>query len=172
MKLEKRDFVSKIPKIRQPCSIFYVFCSYPFLGQINHNDCDHNGQLIYGIFCRQLPKTFFFFEKMCEFHQNLLIFTLFFIKIFIFWIFDFFCKFIKFKFWWLNVFVKNSFSTVRDKLISRYMISEEKSVTTKTANINVLLNRVKLDKKRESRKKILFSAVTSAGVLLFGILIF
>tara|TARA_A100001388_G_scaffold268183_1_gene243075 strand:- start:1213 stop:1371 length:159 start_codon:yes stop_codon:yes gene_type:complete len=52
------------------------------------------------------------------------------------------------------------------------MISEEKSDTTKTANINVLLNRVKLDKKRESRKKILFSAVTSAGVLLFGILIF
>jgi len=70
------------------------------------------------------------------------------------------------------MYVKNSFSTVRDKLISRYMISEEKSDTTKTANINVLLNRVKLDKKRESRKKILFSAVTSAGVLLFGILIF
>ena len=41
-----------------------------------------------------------------------------------------------------------------------------------TTDINILLNRVKLDKKRESIKKILFSAAASAGVLIFGVLIF
>ena len=42
----------------------------------------------------------------------------------------------------------------------------------KTTDVNILLNRVKLDKKRESIKKILFSAAASAGVLIFGVLIF
>ena len=42
----------------------------------------------------------------------------------------------------------------------------------KTTDVNVLLNRVKLDKKKESRKKILFSVFTSLGVVLFGVLIF
>jgi len=68
--------------------------------------------------------------------------------------------------------VKNSLSTVKKILVSKYLDDENKLETPKTANINVLLNRVKLDKKRESRKKLLFSAATSAGVLLFGILIF
>ena len=68
--------------------------------------------------------------------------------------------------------MKNSLSSVKKILVSKYLDDENKSKATKTANINVLLNRVKLDKKRESRKKLLFSAATSAGVLLFGILIF
>tara|TARA_B100000965_G_C19066578_1_gene530140 strand:+ start:280 stop:486 length:207 start_codon:yes stop_codon:yes gene_type:complete len=68
--------------------------------------------------------------------------------------------------------VKNSLSSVKKILVSKYLDDENKLETPKTANINVLLNRVKLDKKRESRKKLLFSAATSAGVLLFGILIF
>ena len=42
----------------------------------------------------------------------------------------------------------------------------------KTSNVNILLNRVKLDKKKESRKKIFFTAATSLSVVLFGILIF
>ena len=68
--------------------------------------------------------------------------------------------------------MKNSLSSVKKILVSKYLDDENKSKATKTANINVLLNRVKLDKKRESLKKLLFSAATSAGVLLFGILIF
>ncbi len=68
--------------------------------------------------------------------------------------------------------MKNSLSSVKKILVSKYLDDENKLETPKTANINVLLNRVKLDKKRESRKKLLFSAATSAGVLLFGILIF
>ena len=68
--------------------------------------------------------------------------------------------------------MKKLFLSVKNKLVSRYVSDDNSLDKSKTANINVLLNRVKLDKKRESRKKILFSAITSAGVLLFGILIF
>ena len=68
--------------------------------------------------------------------------------------------------------VKNSISSITNKIISRYK-SEDKSFNeSKSTNINVLLNRVKLDQKKESRKKLLFTAATSLGVVLFGFLIF
>ena len=68
--------------------------------------------------------------------------------------------------------MKNSFSSIRDKIVKIYTQEDEYLDNQKSTNINVLLNRVKLDKKRESRKKILFSTAASAGVLLFGFLIF
>ena len=69
--------------------------------------------------------------------------------------------------------MKNSFVTVRDKMISRYIQNDnDNEIEKKSTNINVLLNRVKLDQKKESRKKLLFSAAASAGVVLFGVLIF
>ena len=68
--------------------------------------------------------------------------------------------------------VKKSLSTIKNKLISRYLLDDRGLDQAKTANINVLLNRVKLDQKREGRKKILFSASASALILLFGVLIF
>lgn len=68
--------------------------------------------------------------------------------------------------------MKNSFSSIKNKFISKYSLEDEDSNKTKSTNINVLLNRVKLDKEKESRKKILFSVVTSLGVVLFGVLIF
>ena len=54
----------------------------------------------------------------------------------------------------------------------KYTLEDENSKEAKSTNINVLLNRVKLDQKRESRKKLLFTAATSVGVLLFGVIIF
>jgi|TARA_Y100000389_G_C17273116_1_gene419034 hypothetical protein len=68
--------------------------------------------------------------------------------------------------------VKNSLSTIKSKIISRYTLEDKEPDQTKTADINVLLNRVKLDQKRETRKKLLFSASASAFVLIFGVLIF
>ena len=69
--------------------------------------------------------------------------------------------------------MKNSFVTVRDKMVSRYFQKDNnEEIEKKSTNINVLLNRVKLDQKKESRKKLLFSAAASAGVVLFGVLIF
>ena len=68
--------------------------------------------------------------------------------------------------------MKNTLLSFKNKFISGYKFEDEDSVGTKSTNINVLLNRVKLDQKKESRKKILFTAATSLGVVLFGVLIF
>ena len=68
--------------------------------------------------------------------------------------------------------MKKFFSSIKKKNISRYLLEDISFKTPKSTNINILLNRVELDKKRESRKKLLFTAVTSLGVVLFGVLIF
>ena len=54
----------------------------------------------------------------------------------------------------------------------RYIVKDETKSNIKSTDINVLLNRVRLDQKKESRKKLLFTAATSIGVILFGALIF
>ena len=41
-----------------------------------------------------------------------------------------------------------------------------------TSNINVLLNRIKVNKKNETRKKLYFSAAASTGLILFGFILF
>tara|TARA_B100000524_G_scaffold311943_1_gene188707 strand:+ start:80 stop:286 length:207 start_codon:yes stop_codon:yes gene_type:complete len=68
--------------------------------------------------------------------------------------------------------MKNTFSSVRDKLVEKYTMNDGKLENSKSTDINVLLNRVKLDKKKESRKKIIFTAATSLGLVLFGVLVF
>ena len=68
--------------------------------------------------------------------------------------------------------MKNSISSIKNRIIARPATLDENSNEVKSTNINVLLNRVKLDQKKESRKKIIFTAATSLGVLLFGVLIF
>ena len=64
--------------------------------------------------------------------------------------------------------MKNSFSLLKNKIASKYLFDDNSVHKGKTADINVLLNRVKLDKKKEIRKKMLFTAATSVGVVLFG----
>ena len=44
--------------------------------------------------------------------------------------------------------------------------------TIKNTDINVLLNRVKINQKKESKKKLYFSAAASTGLILFGLIIF
>ena len=63
-------------------------------------------------------------------------------------------------------------STAKNKLISKYLTQDTNNIVKKSTDINILLNRVKLNKKNESRKKIFFSAVASVSVVLFGILVF
>ena len=57
-------------------------------------------------------------------------------------------------------------------MTSRYLSEDKKLDEGKSTNINILLNRVRQDQKKESRKKLLFSAAASAGVLLFSVLVF
>ena len=68
--------------------------------------------------------------------------------------------------------MKNITSSVKEILISRYLEKSDTKVKSKSTDINILLNRVKLKQKNESRKKIYFSAVASTGLLLFGFIIF
>ena len=68
--------------------------------------------------------------------------------------------------------MKNSISSIKNKITQKYNTEDESLYSTKSTNINVLLNRVKLDQKKESRKKILFTAATSVGLLIFGVLVF
>ena len=68
--------------------------------------------------------------------------------------------------------MKKTDVSFKDKMIYRYLQDDIKKHQEKSSNINVLLNRIKLDKKNESRKKLYFSAAASTGLILFGLFIF
>ena len=68
--------------------------------------------------------------------------------------------------------MKNSGINVKEKLIARYLEKDPPSTQSKSSNINVLLNRIEINKKNESRKKLYFSAAASTGLILFGLIIF
>ena len=68
--------------------------------------------------------------------------------------------------------MQNSFSSLKNKIIKRYEIKIKNNGHNKSTNINILLNRVRINKKKEFQKKILFTAATSLGAVLFGVLIF
>ena len=68
--------------------------------------------------------------------------------------------------------MKNSISSIKNGITDRPATLDGNSNEIKSTNINVLLNRVKLDQKKESRKKIIFTAATSLGLVLFGVLVF
>ena len=77
---------------------------------------------------------------------------------------------------WFNSNVKNKELNLKDqivsKYVSRYLDKDEKKSNHKSTDINILLNRVKINQKNESRKKLFFSAVASTGLVLFGLIIF
>ena len=68
--------------------------------------------------------------------------------------------------------MKNLTDSLKQKLISKYTVSENQQTTSRSTDINVLLNRVKSDKKKEIKKKFYFSAAASTGLILFGLIVF
>ena len=68
--------------------------------------------------------------------------------------------------------MKNLSSALKKKLISKYLEVDTPKISTKSTDINVLLNRVKLDRKQEIKKKFYFSAAASTGLILFGLIVF
>ena len=68
--------------------------------------------------------------------------------------------------------MKNLTNTLKQKLTSKYTVSDNLQTNSRSTDINVLLNRVKSDKKQEIRKKFYFSAVASTGLILFGLIVF
>ena len=81
-------------------------------------------------------------------------------------------KFANINFSWLNNIMRNSGFNVTDKLVEKYLEKTNTKNQTRSTNINVLLNRVKTEKKNEKMKKLYFSAAASTGLVLFGLLIF
>ena len=68
--------------------------------------------------------------------------------------------------------MQKTFSSLRNKIVKRYALNDENLKDYKSTNINILLNRVRVNKQKEFQKKILFTAATSLGAVLFGVLIF
>ena len=68
--------------------------------------------------------------------------------------------------------MKNAVEIVRNKLIAKYLVKDNEQTQKKSTNINILLNRIEVNKKNESRKKLYFSAAASTGLILFGLIIF
>ena len=65
-----------------------------------------------------------------------------------------------------------NFVSKKNDIQSQLKSKEKKFEEIKIADINILLNRVKLNKKSEIRKKFYFSTATALGLVLFGIVIF
>ena len=80
--------------------------------------------------------------------------------------------FANFKNSWSTRIMKNTGFSIKEKLVPEYFEKNQKNIQPKTSDINVLLNRIKLNKKIEKRKKIYFSAAASTGLILFGLIIF
>ena len=80
-------------------------------------------------------------------------------------------SFAKDRFEWFNVFVKNLVSN-KKKVKHPINLEEEILEKSKITDVNILLNRVRLNKKTETRKKLYFSTATALGLVLFGIAIF
>ena len=68
--------------------------------------------------------------------------------------------------------MKNSNTSITDKLVSKYLENDNSKDTGKSTDINILLNRVKINQKSENRKKFYFSAAASTGLILFGLIVF
>ena len=68
--------------------------------------------------------------------------------------------------------MKNLTNSLKQKLTSKYTVSDIPQTSSRSTDINVLLNRVKSDKKEEIRKKFYFSAAASTGLILFGLVVF
>ena len=68
--------------------------------------------------------------------------------------------------------MRNTELSIKEKLVAKYLQKNQVKSQSKSSDINVLLNRIELNKKNESRKKLYFSAAASTGLILFGLMIF
>ena len=72
----------------------------------------------------------------------------------------------------LIIYMKNLTNSLKQKLVSKYTVSDSPQSNYRSTDINVLLNRVKFNRIQAARKKFYFSAAASTGLILFGLVIF
>ena len=68
--------------------------------------------------------------------------------------------------------MKSLGTNIKEKLVAKYLVKNASTNQSKSTDINILLNRIELNKKNESRKKLYFSAAASTGLIIFGLMIF
>ncbi len=68
--------------------------------------------------------------------------------------------------------MRNLGSNIKNKLVAKYLVKDQSTSQAKSTDINILLNRIELNKKNESKRKLYFSAAASTGLILFGLIIF
>ena len=73
---------------------------------------------------------------------------------------------------WLNRNMKSVGASIKEKMIAKYKDTTSINIPSKSSDINVLLNRIQVNKKNETKKKLYFSAAASTGLILFGLMIF
>ena len=72
----------------------------------------------------------------------------------------------------LDRYIKKTYSNSNSKTSNNFFKNVSSKKQIKSTDINVLLNRVKINRKNESIKKFYFSAAASLGLIIFGVLIF
>ena len=68
--------------------------------------------------------------------------------------------------------MKNFKISINDTSKSKYNEIDNKKSSNRSTDINILLNRVKLDQKYETKKKFYFFTAASTGLILFGLIVF
>ena len=68
--------------------------------------------------------------------------------------------------------MKNSKISIKNSISSKYNESDILKSSNRSTDINILLNRVKLNQKNEIKKKFYFFVTASTGLILFGYIIF
>ena len=68
--------------------------------------------------------------------------------------------------------MKNLTDSLKKKLTNKYTSINSTKSLNRSTDVNILLNRVKLNKKAEVKKKFYFSAAASTGLILFGLIVF
>ena len=68
--------------------------------------------------------------------------------------------------------MKNLGNSIKEKMVAKYLEKDVSKIERKSTDINILLNRIEINKKNETRKKLYFSAAASTGLILFGLIIF
>ena len=68
--------------------------------------------------------------------------------------------------------MKNFKSSIKNIVSAKHDETDISKSYKKSTDINILLNRVKLNQKNEIKKKFYFFVAASTGVILFGLIIF
>jgi hypothetical protein len=68
--------------------------------------------------------------------------------------------------------MQKTFSSLKNKIVKRYTLNDENLKDYKSTNINILLNRVRVNKKKEFQKKILITLGVLLLLLLFSLIVY